>query len=457
MFEGISEIAGRVAELQSTLESPSQPSAKPAGGSTQPSFAQTLQQQGQPSPGAAGSSSGPVSAQMPPQSQPTTQPAHRFSVGTDGATQLPAGAGDASGLAGMAGLGGGMAGLGGGMAGLGGMGGGLGLLSGLGGNTGSLAGALGGLGSGGNTDGLAGALGGLGMGGNADSLAGALGGLDSTGADSSGGLQGMVGSLAQQAGVSPALAEAVAKSESGFNPSAVSPAGAQGLMQLMPSTFSAYAGSSGEPSGLPVQGSVTQPFGPTSFGNEPPLDWNGQHYAHFHSGIDLGSSQGTPIRATMGGTIEIRSDPEGYGNLVVVRQGSWDVLYGHTSGQPPGIETGATVRPGQVIGFVGSSGNSTGPHVHYEIRYQGHIIDPSPFLGGQGLGNASPFDPATNAKAGVGYLKDMLSRFGNNVPAALAAYNAGPAAVDKYGGIPPYPETQNYVKKTLQYAHDLGA
>jgi soluble lytic murein transglycosylase-like protein len=51
----------------------------------------------------------------------------------------------------------------------------------------------------------------------------------------------------------------------------------------------------------------------------------------------------------------------------------------------------------------------------------------------------------------------MLSRFKNNVPAALAAYNAGPGAVEQYGGVPPYPETQNYVKKTMQYARDLGA
>jgi murein DD-endopeptidase MepM/ murein hydrolase activator NlpD len=495
MFEGISEIASRVSELQSKLEAPSQPAAK-ADSSAEPSFAQTLQQQAQPT------------------TQPTTQPAHRFSVGANGATQLPPSPGAASGLGA---LGGGMAGLGGSMGGLAGLGGGLGVLAGIGGNTDSLSGALSGLGGntdslsgtlaglGGNADSLTGALSGLGgnadsmtgslsgLGGNTDSLAGSLAGLGGnagslggslaglggnagslggslaalggkaaglaglgSGAGASGGLQGLVGSVAQQEGVNPALAEAVAKSESGFNPSAVSPAGAQGLMQLMPSTFSAYAGSAGEPSGMPVQGGVTQPFGPTTFANEPPLDWNGQHYAHFHSGIDLAASKGTPIRATLGGTIEIRSDPEGYGNLVVVRHGPWDILYGHTSGQPAGIQTGATVRPGDVIGFVGSTGNSTGPHVHYEIRYQGHITDPGPFLHGQHAG-PNPLDPAANAKAGVSYLKDMLSRFGNNVPAALAAYNAGPGAVEKYGGIPPYPETQNYVKKTLQYAHDLGA
>jgi hypothetical protein len=133
------------------------------------------------------------------------------------------------------------------------------------------------------------------------------------------------------------------------------------------------------------------------------------------------------------------------------------VLYGHTSGQPTGIETGAVVRAGDLIGYAGNTGNSTGPHVHYEIRYQGHVIDPTPFMNRRAPAAGSTFDPVANAKAGVGYLKDLLRRFKNDVPAALAAYNAGPGAVEKYGGIPPYPETQNYVKRTLQYARDLGA
>jgi soluble lytic murein transglycosylase-like protein len=274
-------------------------------------------------------------------------------------------------------------------------------------------------------------------------------------------LQKLVGQVAQSQGVNPALAQAVAKSESGFNPRAVSPVGAQGVMQLMPSTFRQYAqqaGSSGAPSGLPVSGAkVSQHFGPTMETMEPPLDWNGTHYAHFHTGVDLAVAQGTPIRATMAGTIQIRSDPSGFGNLIVLENGPWDLLLGHTSGHPSNIQTGTAVKPGQVIGYVGSTGNSTGPHLHYEIRYNGSIVDPSPFLYAAAPSTSSPFDPVANVKAGVSYLKDMLTRFNNNVPAALAAYNAGPGAVDKYVGVPPYPETQNYVQKTMQYARDLGA
>ncbi len=68
------------------------------------------------------------------------------------------------------------------------------------------------------------------------------------------------------------------------------------------------------------------------------------------------------------------------------------------------------------------------------------------------LGVTNPLDPAQAIEGGAKYLKQQLDRFGGDVTKALAAYNAGPGAVQRYGGVPPYPETQNYVQRVTGYA-----
>jgi soluble lytic murein transglycosylase-like protein len=73
-----------------------------------------------------------------------------------------------------------------------------------------------------------------------------------------------------------------------------------------------------------------------------------------------------------------------------------------------------------------------------------------------GLGVTDPTDPAQAIEGGAKYLRQQLDRFGGDAEKALAAYNAGPGAVAKYGGVPPYAETQAYVQKVMGYAREYG-
>lgn len=92
-----------------------------------------------------------------------------------------------------------------------------------------------------------------------------------------------------------------------------------------------------------------------------------------------------------------------------------------------------------------------------ESRYNNNARSPVGAIGimqlmpstARGLGVADPTDVGQNIAGGAAYLRSQLDRFGNNVPLALAAYNAGPGAVRRYGGIPPYRETQNYVRQIM--------
>ena len=100
-------------------------------------------------------------------------------------------------------------------------------------------------------------------------------------------------------------------------------------------------------------------------------------YTKMHTGVDWAAPTGTPIYAAGNGTVEKAGWESGYGKFVLLRHNNgYETAYGHMSAYARGIEEGTRVRQGQVIGFVGSTGLSTGSHVHYEIRVNGRFVDP---------------------------------------------------------------------------------
>ena len=132
------------------------------------------------------------------------------------------------------------------------------------------------------------------------------------------------------------------------------------------------------PLSAPVHGAtVTQPFGCTALEIEP---WSSQCASHhFHSGIDLAAPLDTPIFAATGGHVLVSRERGGYGlYIIVVRDPQLSTLYGHLDW--PLVQTGDVEAAGQAIALMGSTGNSTGPHLHFEVRIAGVPVDPLPLL-----------------------------------------------------------------------------
>jgi murein DD-endopeptidase MepM/ murein hydrolase activator NlpD len=115
----------------------------------------------------------------------------------------------------------------------------------------------------------------------------------------------------------------------------------------------------------PINGTITSPFGP--------------RWGSFHPGIDIGAPTGTPIRAAAEGRVVMASYNGGYGNYTcIAHSGSLSTCYAHQSSFA--TSSGATVSQGEVIGYVGSTGFSTGPHLHFEVRVNGVPQDPLNYL-----------------------------------------------------------------------------
>ena len=121
------------------------------------------------------------------------------------------------------------------------------------------------------------------------------------------------------------------------------------------------------PSIWPAAGFVSSPYGLRFDGTE------------FHQGIDIAADMGAPIVATADGVVTAAGWNGGYGNMVDVDHGGGIVTrYGHASALA--VTVGQQVRRGEVIAYVGSTGRSTGPHVHYEVRVDGQPVNPAGYL-----------------------------------------------------------------------------
>ena len=123
-------------------------------------------------------------------------------------------------------------------------------------------------------------------------------------------------------------------------------------------------------------GQISQGFGPSSYPFEPPYGG----YPHFHTGMDLVEPFGSPIYAVDDGLVAlVGSSTQGYGNYVVIaHSGGLDTLYGHLSAAL--VSVGQRVAQGDAIGMEGSTGNSTGPHLHFELRINQRPVDPTPYF-----------------------------------------------------------------------------
>jgi murein DD-endopeptidase MepM/ murein hydrolase activator NlpD len=127
------------------------------------------------------------------------------------------------------------------------------------------------------------------------------------------------------------------------------------------------------PSLWPVIGPITSSFGQ----REDPILGNGE--GEFHTGVDISSPIGTPVRASADGIVKSAAMENGYGREVVIDHGhNVETCYAHMSGFT--VLAGQTVVRGQVIGYVGVSGRTTGAHLHYEVRIRNTPVNPHKYL-----------------------------------------------------------------------------
>jgi murein DD-endopeptidase MepM/ murein hydrolase activator NlpD len=135
-----------------------------------------------------------------------------------------------------------------------------------------------------------------------------------------------------------------------------------------------------QPTGM-ARTNLIQQYGSSSVPHMKPIDGVlTQEFSKGHIGIDTGIKSGTPVKSTMDGKVAFAGwNVEGYGNLVVVENGEYKTYYAHLSDFS--VKEGDIISAGTKIGLSGNTGNSTGPHLHYEVRVHNKAVDPSKYYG----------------------------------------------------------------------------
>jgi len=151
------------------------------------------------------------------------------------------------------------------------------------------------------------------------------------------------------------------------------------LAQLIAAALPQAQGSPASTWQLPARGPVSLAFGPTAFALEPSLVYQGTLYPHFHAAIDIAVPFGTPVAAGADGIVTyVGHLPDGAEIVLIAHAGGYVSEYAHlddTFVAPP-VKPGQTVKAGQVVGFVGLTGITTGPHLHFAILRNGIPVDP---------------------------------------------------------------------------------
>lgn len=122
-------------------------------------------------------------------------------------------------------------------------------------------------------------------------------------------------------------------------------------------------------------------------------------FSSHHSGVDLMAPYGSPIRAAAGGTVVYAGWYYAYGKIVDIQHADGVITrYAHMSAFAPTIARGTPVAAGEIIGQIGTTGNAHGAHVHFEVRIDGHAVDPKPYLGLAACPATPPLAPLEEAR-----------------------------------------------------------